>query len=184
MLYQKALGQSPPFTGKPIFAVGNATKGKLKSNILFYVGGEHCFCIRRYPFGNYGALDRKAILDANLTLMVASEPAIVVDHSFTTGRIGQTSFEDPLWATEEIIGIFDGFGCFPEKMPAHKNTGAYITDDFEHEIATSYLVKGKGLVVLTSCSHRGVINTVRQEIFGKDRGSAQRSCRSPPERVD
>jgi 7,8-dihydropterin-6-yl-methyl-4-(beta-D-ribofuranosyl)aminobenzene 5'-phosphate synthase len=142
----------------------NATKGKLKGNIPFYAGGEDCFCVRRYPFGNYGALDRKAILDANLTLMVASEPAIVADHAFTTGRIGQTSFEDPLRATEEIVGIFDGFGCFPEKMPVHKNTGAYITDDFEHEIATSYLVKDKGLVVLTSCSHRGVINTVRQAI--------------------
>jgi 7,8-dihydropterin-6-yl-methyl-4-(beta-D-ribofuranosyl)aminobenzene 5'-phosphate synthase len=142
----------------------NATKGKLKGNIPFYVGGEDCFCVRRYPFGNYGALDRKAILDANLTLMVASEPAIVADHAFTTGRIGQTSFEDPLRATEEIIGIFDGFGCFPEKMPAHKNTGNYVTDDFEHEIATSYLIKDKGLVVLTSCSHRGVINTVRQAI--------------------
>jgi 7,8-dihydropterin-6-yl-methyl-4-(beta-D-ribofuranosyl)aminobenzene 5'-phosphate synthase len=132
--------------------------------VSFYVGGEDCFCIRRYPFGNYGALDRKAILDANLTLMVASEPAIVADHAFTTGRIGQTSFENPLRATEEIVGIIDGFGCFPEKMPAYKNTGDYIKDDFEHEIATSYLVKGKGLVVLTSCSHRGVINTVRQAI--------------------
>ena len=142
----------------------NASKGKLKANIPFYVGGEDCFCIRRYPFGNYGALDRQAILDANLTLMMASEPAIVADHAFTTGRIGQTSFEDPLRATEEIVGIIDGFGCFPEKMPAHKNTGAYIKDDFEHEIATSYLVKGKGLVVLTSCSHRGVINTVRQAV--------------------
>ena len=26
------------------------------------------------------------------------------------------------------------------------------------------MIKGKGLVVLTSCSHRGVINTVRQAI--------------------
>jgi 7,8-dihydropterin-6-yl-methyl-4-(beta-D-ribofuranosyl)aminobenzene 5'-phosphate synthase len=142
----------------------NASKGKLKKDIPFYVGGEDCFCIRRYPFGNYGALDRKAILDANLTLMVASEPAIVADHAFTTGRIGQTSFEDPLRATEEIVGIVDGFGCFPEKMPAHKKTGDYIKDDFDHEIATTYLVKDKGLVVLTSCSHRGVINTVRQAI--------------------
>ena len=49
-------------------------------------------------------------------------------------------------------------------MPAEKNTGAYIPDDFEHELATVYRVKGKGLVVLTSCSHRGVINTVRQAI--------------------
>ena len=139
-----------------------ANKGKLKRKLPFYVGGEDCFCLRRNAGGNFGALDRKAILDADLTLMMASEPALVADHAFTTGRIGQTSFEKPLQPTTEIVGIFDGFGCFPEKMPPHKNTGSYIPDDFEHEIATTYLVKGKGLVVLTSCSHRGVINTVRQ----------------------
>lgn len=141
-----------------------ATKGKLKSKLPFYVGGEDCFCLRRNPGGNFGALDRQAILDAGLTLMMASEPAIVADHAFTTGRIGQTSFEKPLRATDEIVGIFDGFGCFPEKMPPEKNTGGYIPDDFEHELATVYRVKDRGLVVLTSCSHRGVINTVRQAI--------------------
>jgi 7,8-dihydropterin-6-yl-methyl-4-(beta-D-ribofuranosyl)aminobenzene 5'-phosphate synthase len=140
----------------------NATKGKLKGKMPFYVGGEDTFCLRRNPGGNFGALDRKAILDADLTLMMAAEPAIVADHAFTTGRIGQTSFETPLRATDEIVGIFDGFGCFPEKMPAEKNVGKYIPDDFEHELATVYLIKDKGLVVLTSCSHRGVINTVRQ----------------------
>lgn len=140
----------------------NATKGALKAKMPFYVGGEDCFCIRRNPGGQFGALDRKAIMNADLTLMMASEPAIVADHGFTTGRIGQTSFEKPLQPTTEIVGIFDGFGCFPEKMPAEKNTGGYIPDDFDHEIATTYMVKDRGLVVLTSCSHRGVINTVRQ----------------------
>jgi 7,8-dihydropterin-6-yl-methyl-4-(beta-D-ribofuranosyl)aminobenzene 5'-phosphate synthase len=139
-----------------------ARAGELKKKLAFYVGGEDCFCWRRNPGGNFGALDRKAIIDADLTLMMAEEPAIVADHAFTTGRIGATSFETPLRTTTEIVGIFDGFGCYPEKMPAAKNTGQYITDDFDHELATSYMVKDKGLVVLTSCSHRGVINTVRQ----------------------
>ena len=139
----------------------NASKGALKPKMPFYVGGEDCFCIRRNPGGQFGALDRKSILDADLSLMMASEPAIVADHAFTTGRIGQTSFEKPLQPTTEIVGIFDGFGCFPEDMPKEKNTGTYIPDDFDHEIATVYNVKGRGLVVLTSCSHRGVINTVR-----------------------
>jgi 7,8-dihydropterin-6-yl-methyl-4-(beta-D-ribofuranosyl)aminobenzene 5'-phosphate synthase len=134
----------------------------LKNKLPFYVGGEDCFCIRRNPGGQFGALDRKAILDADLSLMMAEEPALVADHAFTTGRIGQTSFETPLLPTTEIVGIVDGFGCFPEKMPAAKNTGSYIPDDFDHEIATIYMVKGRGLVVLTSCSHRGVINAVRQ----------------------
>lgn len=137
---------------------------RLTHEIPFYVGGEDCFCIRRNPGGQFGALDRKAILDSGLTLIMASEPAVVADHAFTTGRIGQTSFETPLRPTTEIVGIFDGFGCFPAKMPAAKNTGAYIPDDFDHEIATVYNVKGRGLVVLTSCSHRGVINTVRAAI--------------------
>jgi len=135
---------------------------ELKKKLPFYVGGEDTFCIRRNPGGQFGALDRKAILDADLALMMAAEPAIVADHAFTTGRIGQHSFEKPLRATEEVVGIFDGFGCYPEKMPAEKNTGGYIPDDFDHELATIYMVKGKGLVVLTSCSHRGVINAVRQ----------------------
>jgi 7,8-dihydropterin-6-yl-methyl-4-(beta-D-ribofuranosyl)aminobenzene 5'-phosphate synthase len=133
----------------------------LKKNIPFCCGGEDTFCLRRNPGGNFGALDRKAILDSGITLMMASEPALVADHAFTTGRIGQVSFETPLRPTTEIVGIFDGFGCFPDKMPAEKNTGSYIPDDFDHEIATVYNVKGCGLVVLTSCSHRGVINTVR-----------------------
>jgi 7,8-dihydropterin-6-yl-methyl-4-(beta-D-ribofuranosyl)aminobenzene 5'-phosphate synthase len=140
----------------------NAARDKLKSKIPFYVGGEDCFCWRRNPGGNFGALDRKAIADSDLVLMMAAEPAIVADHAFTTGRIGQVSFETPLLPTTEIVGIFDGFGCYPEKMPAAKNTGQYIPDDFDHELATCYVVKDKGLVVLTSCSHRGVINAVRQ----------------------
>ncbi len=141
-----------------------ANKGKLKKDLPFYVGGEDCFCIRRNSGGQFGALDRKAIMDSGVSLMMAAEPAIIADHGFTTGRIGQHSFEKPLRATNEIVGIFDGFGCYPDKMPAEKNTGAYIPDDFDHELATSYLVKDRGLVVLTSCSHRGVINTVRQAI--------------------
>ena len=140
-----------------------ATKGVLKANMPFYVGGEDCFCIRRNSGGQFGALDRKAILDADLSLMMASEPAIVADHAFTTGRIGQTSFEKPLQPSKEIVGVnADGFGCFAEDMPTEKNTGDYIPDDFDHEIATNYMVRDRGLVVLTSCSHRGVINTVRQ----------------------
>ena len=55
--------------------------------------------------------------------MTSEGPAIVADHAFTSGRIGQTSFEKPLLPTSEIVGIFDGFGCFPEKMPTAKNTG-------------------------------------------------------------
>ena len=114
-----------------------ANKGKLKGKLPFFVGGEDAFCLRKNPGGNFGALDRKAIMDADLALMMSEGPAVVADHAFTTGRIGQSSFEKPLLPTQEIVGIFDGFGCFPEKMPAEKNVGEYIPDDFDHEIATN-----------------------------------------------
>jgi 7,8-dihydropterin-6-yl-methyl-4-(beta-D-ribofuranosyl)aminobenzene 5'-phosphate synthase len=148
-----------------------ANGGKLKGRMPFYVGGEDAFCLRKNATGNFGALDRKAIMDADLALMLSEGPALVADHGFTTGRIGQTSFEKPLQPSQEIIGIFEGFGCFPEKMPAAKNIGQYIPDDFDHEIATVYYVKGKGLVVLTSCSHRGVINAIKQaqKVSGVDK---------------
>jgi len=139
-----------------------ANKASLKRKLPFFVGGEDAFCLRKNPGGNFGAIDRRAIMDADLALMMAEGPAIVADHAFTSGRIGQVSFEKPLLPTQEIVGIFDGFGCFPEKMPPEKNIGKYIPDDFDHELATIYIVRGKGLVVLTSCSHRGVINAIRQ----------------------
>jgi 7,8-dihydropterin-6-yl-methyl-4-(beta-D-ribofuranosyl)aminobenzene 5'-phosphate synthase len=141
----------------------SANKGKLKRNLPLFVGGEDCFCTRTVANGGqFGSLDRKAVADAELSLMMADGPAIVADHAFTTGRIPMVSSEKPLRATNEKIGIVDGFGCFPDKMPSAKNTGTYIPDDFEHEIGTNFVVKDKGLVVLTSCSHRGVINTIRQ----------------------
>jgi 7,8-dihydropterin-6-yl-methyl-4-(beta-D-ribofuranosyl)aminobenzene 5'-phosphate synthase len=141
----------------------SAAKGKLKEQLPFFVGGEDCFCTRVYSNGGqYGALDRKAIVDANLLLMMAEQPAIVADHAFTTGKIAQSGFETPLRNTTEKIGVFNGFGCSPEKVTAAKNTGTFVPDDFEHEIGTNFLLKGKGLVILTSCSHRGIINTIKQ----------------------
>jgi 7,8-dihydropterin-6-yl-methyl-4-(beta-D-ribofuranosyl)aminobenzene 5'-phosphate synthase len=139
-----------------------AYKSAIKRKMPLFIGGEDCFCWRKTPTGNFGALDRRAIVDADLSLMMAEGPAVVADHAFTSGRITQRSFEQPLMPSTEIVGIFDELGCAPEKMPPEKNTGGYIPDDFDHEIATTYLVRGKGLVVLTSCSHRGVINAVRQ----------------------
>ena len=85
-----------------------ANRDRLRRKIPFVVGGEDAFCIRRTATGGqFGALDRKAILDADLMLMMSEGPAIVADHAFTSGRIGQTSFEKPLLPTSEVVGIFE-----------------------------------------------------------------------------
>jgi len=110
----------------------SANKGKLKTGLPFFVGGEDCFCTRETDAGQYGALDRKAFMDANLSLMMGEGPAVVADHAFTTGKIAQTGFETPLRPSREKVGIVNGLGCFPEKVSAAKNTSSFIPDDFEH----------------------------------------------------
>ncbi len=54
-----------------------------------------------------------------------------------------------------------GLGCAPDGLPEEKRQLTIVPDDFQHEQATCFLVKGKGLVVLTSCGHRGIVNSVR-----------------------
>ncbi|WP_027575677.1 MBL fold metallo-hydrolase [Bradyrhizobium sp. WSM1743] len=140
--------------------------GKLKAKLPIYIGGEEAFCSREWTAppvrGDFGALDRKALEDANVAVTYAEGPALVADHGFSTGPIGQTSFEKLLSPSAMKIGVDHGIGCYAEKLPEDERTKAVIPDQFRHEIATAFNLKGRGLIVLTSCSHRGVINAIKQ----------------------
>jgi 7,8-dihydropterin-6-yl-methyl-4-(beta-D-ribofuranosyl)aminobenzene 5'-phosphate synthase len=140
--------------------------GKLKAKLPIYIGGEEAFCSREWTAppvrGDFGALDRKALEDANVTVTYAQGPSLVADHGFATGRIGQTSFEKLLSPSAMKIGVDHGIGCYADKLPEEERTKAVIPDQFQHEIATAFNLKGRGLIVLTSCSHRGVINAIKQ----------------------
>jgi 7,8-dihydropterin-6-yl-methyl-4-(beta-D-ribofuranosyl)aminobenzene 5'-phosphate synthase len=141
-----------------------AHRRKLKPALPFYLGGEECFCARELgPVDaprNFGALDRRAIAEGNLRVVFADKPSLVADHGFTTGWIPQVSFEQPAQPTRMKVGIGpDGMGCVTARLPEGKRNAAMIVDDFQHEHATCFHVKGKGLVVMTSCGHRGVVNT-------------------------
>jgi len=88
-----------------------------------------------------------------------------VDHGFTTGSIPLVSFEKPAQSTRMRVGLqSDGMGCAPEGLSPEKRTLTVVADDFQHEQATCFNVKGKGLVVMTSCGHRGIVNSVRGAI--------------------
>jgi len=145
-----------------------ATKGKLKKDIPFYLGGEECFCTRELSVpgnpGNFGALDRDAIKKAGLVVTFAERPSIIASHGFTTGFIPTEGFEKVLSPTSMSVGVKDNLGCAPEKINPAKKTFTNVPDDFEHEQATVYNVKGKGLVIMTSCGHRGIVNSVRSAI--------------------
>jgi 7,8-dihydropterin-6-yl-methyl-4-(beta-D-ribofuranosyl)aminobenzene 5'-phosphate synthase len=142
-----------------------ANRGKLRPDLPLYLGGEECFCTRELTLDtlqDFGYLDRKALAEASLKVMFAEAPAVVGGHAFTTGQIPVTTFEKVLSPTRMTVGIHDGVGCYPDKLSENKRTAAVLPDDFAHELATCFNVRGRGLVVLTSCSHRGVVNTVKR----------------------
>ena len=147
-----------------------AHRHKLKPGLPFYMGGEECFCARETGPANaprnFGVLDRRAIADAKLRVLFADKPSLLVGHGFTTGWIPQTSFERPAQPSRMKVGIgADGMGCDPARLPSEKRGGgSMLVDDFLHEQATCFNVKGKGLVVMTSCGHRGIVNTVQAAI--------------------
>lgn len=142
-----------------------ANKGKLKKDLPFYLGGEECFCTRELNVtgdpGSFGALDRQAIKDAGLTVTFAQYPSVLADHGFTTGWIPSDSFEKVLSPTRMSIGVVNGAGCSPAGLPQAKRNITLAPDDFEHEQATVYHLRGRGLVIMTSCGHRGIVNSVR-----------------------
>ena len=143
-----------------------AHRDKLKPGLPFYLGGEECFCSRETgPLNtpsNFGALDRKAIAGAGVRVVFAERPSLLADHGFTTGSIPLVSFEKPAQPSRMMIGLqASGIGCAPDGLPAEKRNLSIVPDDFQHEQATCFNVKGKGLVILTSCGHRGIVNSIR-----------------------
>ena len=62
------------------------------------------------------------------------------------------------------VGMADGVGCAAKKLPPEKRAADMIPDDFQHEHATCFNVKDRGLVVITSCGHRGVVNSVKAAV--------------------
>jgi 7,8-dihydropterin-6-yl-methyl-4-(beta-D-ribofuranosyl)aminobenzene 5'-phosphate synthase len=141
-------------------------RGRLKPKLPFYVGGEDCFCSREWTAppapADFGVLNRNALKAANLTVTYAERPSLVADHGFTTGQIALQSFEKVLSPTAMKLGVSKGVGCYADKLPQDEQTRTVVPDQFRHEIATCFKLKGRGLVVLTSCSHRGVVNVIKQ----------------------
>ncbi|MCI1191914.1 MBL fold metallo-hydrolase [Calidifontimicrobium sp. SYSU G02091] len=153
-----------------------ANRGKLKAGLPFYLGSEECFCTRELNVpgeaGSFGALDRDAIRHAGLTVTFAERPSVLASHGFTTGTIPRASFERVLAPTRMTVGMQGALGCAPERLPEAKRAlTTAVPDDFEHEQAIAYHLRGRGLVVMTSCGHRGIVNSVRKamQVAGTDK---------------
>ena len=144
-------------------------QGVIKPGLMLYAGGEDTFCQRFLvtPAGTVdsGQLDRPALEARGLKVVLAKQPTVVVGHAVTTGQIDRvTDFEKPP-ASARLLAEPMGSACSSAHFGASQvavKPGELAQDVFQGEHATVFLVKDRGLVVITSCGHAGVINSVRQ----------------------
>jgi 7,8-dihydropterin-6-yl-methyl-4-(beta-D-ribofuranosyl)aminobenzene 5'-phosphate synthase len=151
----------------------------MRPDLRLITGGEDFFCYRHslptdgHAPGAVVALDRRELAAAKVQTILSETPLILDDHAFTTGAIPRTSIEKVLANGYEDLGMRDGVGCDPSRyamlhFTPEELAGAPMPDQHWHEHATCYNVRDRGLVVITSCGHCGIINTLHraQEITG------------------
>jgi 7,8-dihydropterin-6-yl-methyl-4-(beta-D-ribofuranosyl)aminobenzene 5'-phosphate synthase len=150
-------------------ALARVGEGRFKPGTTLYAGGEDTFCQRMVvtPAGtmDQGRLDNAALEARGMKVVLAKQPAVVSGHAFTSGQIARTTdFEKPPAAARLVAGPMDSACSATHFGPTQVQTkaGELVADSFQGEHATVYQVKDRGLVVITSCGHAGVINSVRQ----------------------
>ena len=153
--------------------VASSLQGRSRPGLTLYAGGHDTFCHRWVvtPDGkklDYGELKRDELEARGLKVVVAEEPTTVVGHAITSGHIPRiTDFETSPPAARLEAGA-TGSGCEaamhfpPGAVQVEAKPGDLVKDIFWGEHATAYNVKDRGLVVISSCGHSGIINSVRQ----------------------
>ena len=147
----------------------------LRPDIKLYAGGEDNFCHRLGgrlgQFTDFGTLDRRELTARKVTTVLADKPVVVAEQAFTTGKIQRNSIERVLPNTHVEFGMKDGAGCDVSQYLPAASDGKIVPDEHIHEHATCFNVKGKGLVVISSCGHVGIVNSVRQaqEVSGVEK---------------
>jgi 7,8-dihydropterin-6-yl-methyl-4-(beta-D-ribofuranosyl)aminobenzene 5'-phosphate synthase len=134
-------------------------RDRMPADIKLYAGGESYFgeqWLRPKEGGavSMGRLDRAA-LDAARVETVCCEEARALAGAFTTGPIARRSFEHVLENTF-VTPAEAGAGHFSEA----ELSGRLVPNQHPDEHATCYVVQGRGLVVISSCGHAGLINTI------------------------
>jgi 7,8-dihydropterin-6-yl-methyl-4-(beta-D-ribofuranosyl)aminobenzene 5'-phosphate synthase len=149
----------------------------LAPDLKLYAGGEDNFCHRVSPSGvqgqftDFGQLDRRELTARKVATVLCETPTVVAGHAFTTGQIKRRSIERILPNTFVERAIKDGLGCDASHYSPAELQGKIIPDEHVHEHATCFNIRGKGLVVISSCGHVGIVNSVRQaqEVSGVEK---------------
>ena len=141
----------------------NHYRSRMRSDLRLVAGGEANFrekWIKQRGADpvSWGRLDRKALEAAAVGTLCGDTPQ-ALQGAFTTGYIPRQSFERVLENTlvESETGANLSTGHFTEA----ERQGRLVPDQHPDEHATCYIVRGRGLVVISSCGHVGLINTIK-----------------------
>jgi 7,8-dihydropterin-6-yl-methyl-4-(beta-D-ribofuranosyl)aminobenzene 5'-phosphate synthase len=139
-------------------------RSRMRDDVGLYVGGEDVFLEKWVKEGggdeapvSWGALDRTLLMAQKVAPVCCHEPH-ALDGAFTSGYIERDSFETvsggTLIADPEDEYVEDHF-------TGAERRGKLVKDMHPGEHATCYIVRGRGLVVISSCGHAGIVNSVR-----------------------
>ena len=136
-------------------------RNRMRDDLRLFAGGKETFRekwvgSRDEEPASWGAVDRVALEAARIETVCCDYPHALAG-PFTTGNIARRSFEKVLPNT------------LVEPTPADHFTederrGRLVPDKHPDEHATCFIVEGRGLVVISSCSHCGVINAIKTAI--------------------
>jgi 7,8-dihydropterin-6-yl-methyl-4-(beta-D-ribofuranosyl)aminobenzene 5'-phosphate synthase len=140
-----------------------------------YAGGEDTFC-RRWTLDATGRplrseqLEQADVEARGLRIVVAKSPTVVAEHLLLSGQIPRvTDFEIGLPNARLEAGA-RGTDCGDVSRllptPIDAQPGELVPDPFTGELAAIYVVRDRGLVVISSCGHAGIINSTRLTFGG------------------
>ena len=143
-------------------------RAAMRDDIALYVGGETVFREKWIKPGqtippnpaasddemiSWGILDRASLAARHVPSVCCGTPH-ALSGPFTTGYIERNSFEEVTGGSKVIEDDDDHF-------TEAERRGELVLDEHPDEHGTCYIVQGRGLVVISSCGHTGIVNTVR-----------------------
>jgi 7,8-dihydropterin-6-yl-methyl-4-(beta-D-ribofuranosyl)aminobenzene 5'-phosphate synthase len=135
----------------------------MRDDLSLYIGGEDAFSVRwvedeRFDAKEgppamvcWGALTRTLLL-AHQTVPICCEKPRRLEGAFTSGYLERNSFEKTTSHT-----LMEN----PDHFTEAEREGKLVTDNHPEEHALCYVVRGRGLVVISACGHIGIVNTVK-----------------------
>jgi len=135
----------------------------MRADLKLFAGGEGNFhekWIKRRGAEpvSWGLLDREALEVAQVGTVCCEAPR-ALSGAFTTGYIPRQSFERVLENT--LVESDADKSSSRDHFTEAERQGRLVPDHHPDEHATCYIVQGRGLVVISSCGHVGLINTIK-----------------------